>query len=259
MEGRLMPGRLEGRSAVVTGAARGIGRATAQVYAREGARVLVVDRDGDWAQKAAGEIGSGAVACAADVTSREDVQAMAAAAVEQFGGIDILTQNAGIYPNTRFEDITDDEWALVMNVNTRSALYTVQACLPHLKQSKYGRITITSSITGPKVGFPGFVHYGASKAALNGFIRSLALELVSHAITVNGVEPGTVLTEGVQEFLTPEVIEGVAANIPMRRFAAPIDIAHGHLFFASDEASYVTGQTIVVDGGQILPESPMYK
>ena len=205
-----------------------------------------------------GEIGKGSVACTADVTSRDDVQAMAATAVERFGGIDILTQNAGIYPNTRVEDITDDEWALVMNVNTRSALYTVQACLPHLKKSQHGRITITSSITGPKVGYPGFTHYGASKAALNGFIRSLALELVSYPITVNGVEPGTVLTEGVKVLLTPAEIEGVAASIPMRRFAAPIDIAHAHLFFASDEAGYVTGQTIVVDGGQILPESPMF-
>jgi 3-oxoacyl-[acyl-carrier protein] reductase len=253
-----MAGRLEGRAAVVTGAARGIGRATAQVYAREGARVLVVDKDADAAETAAAEIGSGAVACAADVTQRRDVEAMAAAAVERFGGIDVLTQNAGIYPNTPVEDITDDEWALVMNVNTRSALYTAQACLPHLKQSQHGRITITSSITGPKVGYPGFVHYGASKAALNGLIRSLALELVQHGITVNGVEPGTVLTPGVQALLTPEEVEGVAANIPMRRFAAPIDIAHAHLFFASDEAEYVTGQTIVVDGGQILPESPMF-
>ncbi len=253
-----MAGRLEGRSAVVTGAARGIGRATAEVYAREGARVLVVDRDAEAAATAADEIGKGAVACTADVTKRADVQAMAAAAAEQFGGIDILTQNAGIYPNTMVEDITDDEWALVMNVNVRSALYTVQACLPHLKKSANGRITITSSITGPKVGYPGFTHYGASKAALNGFIRSLALELVSYPITVNGVEPGTVLTEGVKVLLTPEEAEGVAANIPMRRFAAPIDIAHAHLFFASDEAGYVTGQTIVVDGGQILPESPMF-
>jgi 3-oxoacyl-[acyl-carrier protein] reductase len=253
-----MAGRLAGRAAVVTGAARGIGRATAEVYAREGARVLVVDKDAAAAEAAVGEIGSGAAACACDVTVRGDVEAMAAAAVEKFGGIDILTQNAGIYPNTPVEDITDDEWALVMNVNTRSALYTAQACLPHLRKSKAGRITITSSITGPKVGYPGFVHYGASKAALNGLIRSLALELVKDGITVNGVEPGTVLTPGVQALLTPEEVEGVAANIPMRRFAAPIDIAHAHLFFASDEAEYVTGQTIVVDGGQILPESPMF-
>ena len=253
-----MGGRLEGRAAVVTGAARGIGRATAEVYAREGARVLVVDKDAAAAEAAVGEIGSGAAACACDVTVRGDVEAMAAAAVEKFGGIDILTQNAGIYPNTPVEDITDDEWALVMNVNTRSALYTAQACLPHLRKSKAGRITITSSITGPKVGYPGFVHYGASKAALNGLIRSLALELVKDGITVNGVEPGTVLTPGVQALLTPEEVEGVAANIPMRRFAAPIDIAHAHLFFASDEAEYITGQTIVVDGGQILPESPMF-
>jgi len=217
-----------------------------------------VDKDAAAAEAAVGEIGSGAAACACDVTVRGDVEAMAAAAVEKFGGIDILTQNAGIYPNTPVEDITDDEWALVMNVNTRSALYTAQACLPHLRKSKAGRITITSSITGPKVGYPGFVHYGASKAALNGLIRSLALELVKDGITVNGVEPGTVLTPGVQALLTPEEVEGVAANIPMRRFAAPIDIAHAHLFFASDEAEYITGQTIVVDGGQILPESPMF-
>jgi 3-oxoacyl-[acyl-carrier protein] reductase len=218
----------------------------------------VVDRDADAAETAAGEIGAAATACACDVTVRADVQAMAAAAVERFGGIDVLTQNAGIYPNTPVDDITDDEWALVMNVNTRSALYTAQACLPHLRRSPHGRITITSSITGPKVGYPGFVHYGASKAALNGLIRSLALEVVGDGITVNGVEPGTVLTPGVQALLSEEEIEGVAANIPMRRFAAPIDIAHAHLFFASDEAAYVTGQTIVVDGGQILPESPLF-
>jgi 3-oxoacyl-[acyl-carrier protein] reductase len=253
-----MAGRLAGRAAVVTGAARGIGRATAEVYAREGARVLLVDKDAEAAEVAARELGGDAAACACDVTVRGDVQAMAAAAVERFGGIDVLTQNAGIYPNTPVDDITDDEWSLVMNVNTRSALYTAQACLPHLRQSEHGRITITSSITGPKVGYPGFVHYGASKAALNGLIRSLALELVGDGITVNGVEPGTVLTPGVQALLSPEEIEGVAANIPMRRFAAPIDIAHAHLFFASDEAAYVTGQTLVVDGGQILPESPMF-
>ena len=253
-----MSGRLAGRSAVVTGAARGIGRAIAEVYAREGARVLIVDRDPDGAEKVAGEIGVGAEAFAADVTRRSDVEVMATAAVERLGGVDILTQNAGIYPSTRLEEITDDEWELVMNVNARSALYTVQACLPYLKQSAYGRITITSSITGPRVGFPGLVHYGSSKAALNGFIKSAALELVGYGITVNGVEPGTVLTEGIRVLLTPEMIGTVAANIPMRRFATPTDIAHAHLFFASDEASYVTGQTIVVDGGQILPESPMY-
>jgi 3-oxoacyl-[acyl-carrier protein] reductase len=253
-----MAGRLEGRAAIVTGAARGIGRATAEVYVREGARVLVVDKDAVAAEATAAEIGAAAVACACDVTVRADVEAMAAAAVERLGAIDVLTQNAGIYPNTPVEDITDDEWALVMNVNTRSALYTAQACLPQLKQSRHGRITITSSITGPKVGYPGFVHYGASKAALNGLIRSLALELVQHGITVNGVEPGTVLTPGVQALLSPEEVEGVAANIPMRRFASPTDIAHAHLFFASDEAEYVTGQTLVVDGGQILPESPLF-
>ncbi len=248
--------RLEGRAAVVTGAGRGIGRAIAEVYAREGARVLAVDRDGASAAQTAAAVGG--VACTADITSRADMAAMADAAVAAFGGIDILTQNAGIYPSVALADMTDDDWNLVFDVNTRSALYTVQACLPHLRRSDGGRITITTSITGPRVGYPGLTHYAASKAALNGFIRSAALEVVGDGITVNGVEPGTVLTEGVRAQLAPGDLESVTAQIPMRRLAEPIDIAHAHLFLASSEASYITGQTIVVDGGQILPESPLY-
>ena len=200
-----------------------------------------------------------AVACTCDVTVRSDVAAMAAAAAERFGGIDVLTQNAGIYPNTPVEDITDDEWALVMNVNTRSALYTTQACLPHLKQSQHGRITITSSITGPKVGYPGFVHYGASKAALNGLIRSLALELVHHGITVNGVEPGNIMTEAMQLHRGPAFIKNMEDAIPLGRLGSPRDVANAFLFLASDDASYITGTTIVVDGGQLLPEGSDFR
>ena len=149
-----MAGRLEGRAAVVTGAARGIGRATAEVYAREGARVLVVDRD---ARRRGGR-GRDRQGLRGLHGRRHQARRRAGDGGrrgEQFGGIDILTQNAGIYPNTPVDEITDDEWALVMNVNSRSALYTSR--LPAApEQSEHGRITITSSITGPKVGYPGF-------------------------------------------------------------------------------------------------------
>jgi 3-oxoacyl-[acyl-carrier protein] reductase len=143
---------------------------------------------------------------------------------------------------------------ILMEVNALAPLDLAQAVVPGMTERGSGWIVNLTSATARLGGANSTMAlYGASKAALNGLIRSLALELVTDGITVNGVEPGTVLTPGVQVLLSEEEIEGVAANIPMRRFAAPIDIAHAHLFFASDEASYVTGQTLVVDGGWVLP------
>ena len=133
----------------------------------------------------------------------------------------------------------------------------VQASLPFLKAHSGGRIVVTSSITGPKVGQAGLSHYAASKGGINGFIRSAALELAPHKITINAVEPGNVLTEGVRELMRPEDIEAMAQAIPLKRLADPEDVAFAMLFLASDEASYITGQTLVVDGGQILPEFPL--
>ncbi len=246
--------RLAGKVAIVTGAGRGIGRGIVRVYAREGAKVAVLDRDPATAEAAAAEVGG--LACVADVTVREQVDAAVAATVARFGHLDILTQNAGIYPTVSLDEMTDATWDLVNAVNIKSLFYVVQACLPHLRASDGGRITVTSSITGPRVGFPGLTAYAASKAAINGFIRSAALELAPAGITVNGVEPGTVLTEGVLEGLVTGEVDELASVIPLKRLATPEDIGHAHLFLASREASYITGQTIVVDGGQILPEAP---
>jgi 3-oxoacyl-[acyl-carrier protein] reductase len=250
-------GRLDGQFAIVTGAGRGIGRGIAHVYAREGAAVLCVDRDEETATRTAADLtaaGGRGEAVRAELTDEADVAAAVAAAVERFGRIDVLTHNAGIYPSAPLAELDRAGWDHVQAVNVTSLFLLVRAALPQLTKQGGGRITVTSSITGNRTGLPELSHYATSKAALNGFIRSAALELAPHGIAINGVEPGTVLTEGVRELMTDGEIEQVAAGIPLKRLASPEDIGHAHLFLASAEASYITGQTIVVDGGQILPE-----
>jgi 3-oxoacyl-[acyl-carrier protein] reductase len=141
-----------------------------------------------------------------------------------------------------------------MNTNLKGTLFSVQTCLPELKKSAAGRVVITSSITGPITGFPGWSHYGASKAGQLGFIRTAAIELAKYGITVNAVMPGNILTEGL-EGMGDDYLKQMASSIPLKRLGSVEDIANAMLYFASEEAGYVTGQTIVVDGGQVLPES----
>jgi 3-oxoacyl-[acyl-carrier protein] reductase len=131
----------------------------------------------------------------------------------------------------------------------------VKACLPHMKEEGYGRIVVTSSITGPRVGNPGLAHYAASKAGINGFIRTAAIEFAQHGITINAVEPGNILTPGMDAQIGADYIRAQEQSIPLGRLGEPEDIAHATLFLASDEAKYITGQSIIVDDGQILPES----
>ena len=248
---------VEGRSVIVTGASRGIGKGIAQVFAKHGAKVLLVARNLGQAEAVAEEIngrGGTAAAFTADVTSFEDMQAMAAAAAERHGGIDVLCANAGIYPQTKLEDMDPDEWDLVMATNLKSAFLSLKACLPHLKNSDYGRIILTSSITGPVTGFPGWTHYGASKSGQLGFMRTACMELAKYAITVNAVLPGNIITEGL-DALGADYLETMAASVPLKRLGTVDDIGYAALFLASKEAGYITGQTIIVDGGQILPES----
>jgi 3-oxoacyl-[acyl-carrier protein] reductase len=248
---------LEGRSAIVTGASKGIGRGLARRFGRAGCHVIVVSRHLPEAQRVADEIataGGTARALAADVTRESEMQEMARATVEWRGGIDILCANAGIFPAAPLGTMTGSDFDAVMATNLKGTFLAVSACLPAMKKKKRGRIILTSSITGPVTGYSGWSHYGASKAGQLGFMRTAAIELAPHGITVNAVLPGNILTEGLVG-MGEEYMRTMAASIPMRRLGSVEDIANAALFFASDEAGYITGQGLVIDGGQILPES----
>jgi len=190
----------------------------------------------------------------ADVSVRADCERIAETAAERLGGIDVLCANAGIFPDRRLADLTDEDLDTVFGTNLRGCILSVQACLPALRESAHGRVILTSSITGPITGFSGWSHYGASKAGQLGFMRSAALELAPHGITVNAVLPGNVITEGLVD-LGEEYLREMTASVPLRRLGTVDEIGYAALFLATDEAAYITGQTIVVDGGQVLPES----
>lgn len=246
------------KSVIVTGASKGIGKGIARVFAKHGAKVLLVGRDLTSAEAAAAELvamGHTASGFAADVTSFEDMQAMAKAAVDRYGGVDVLCANAGMYPQVKIEEMSPETWDEVQATNLKGTFLSVKACVPYLKKTGEGRIVITSSITGPVTGFPGWSHYGATKAGQLGFMRTACMELAKYGITINAVMPGNIVTEGLAE-LGPEYMKGMAAVVPLGHLGDVDDIGHAALFFASREARYITGQTIIVDGGQILPESP---
>ena len=240
--------------AVVTGGARGIGRGIAAVLAAEGARVVVVDVDAEGGEETAAALG--VLAISADVTDRSSVEAMASRVADELGRIDIVAANAGAYPFADLETLDEEMWNRVMDLNVGGAVRTVQACLPAMRARGYGRIVLTSSITGPITGQPGFTHYGASKAAMLGFMRSAAVELARSGITVNAVMPGNVATEGFAD-TSDEHQRRMLSSIPMGRYAEPEEIGWAVRFLASPEAAYITGQTLVVDGGQVLPEAPL--
>jgi len=243
-----------GRSVVVTGASRGIGKGIARVFAEAGARVAVLSRHREEAETAAAQIGGGAIGVSADVTDEASLSTAAGAIVAAFGGVDVLCANAGIFPQAKIEEMTGAEWDEVLGTNLKGSFLSVRAFLPALKVSDQGRIVLTSSITGPVTGYPGWTHYGASKAGQLGFMRTACIELAKYGITVNAVMPGNIRTEGLAD-LGPEYEASMAASVPLNRLGSVEDIGYAALFFASREAGYVTGQTIIVDGGQILPES----
>jgi 3-oxoacyl-[acyl-carrier protein] reductase len=243
-----------GRSVVVTGGSKGIGKGIARVFAEAGARVAILARDEEQARAAAREIGRGAVAVAADVTDEASLQAAARAVAQTHGGVDVLCANAGIFPAAKLEDMSAEQWDHVVDTNLKGTFLSVKAFLPLLKASGQGRIVLTSSITGPVTGYPGWAHYGATKAGQLGFMRTACIELAKYGITVNAVMPGNIKTEGLAD-LGPDYERGMAASIPLGRLGTVEDIGHAALYFASREAGYVTGQTIIVDGGQIAPES----
>lgn len=249
--------RLDGQVAVITGAAKGIGRGIAEVLIAEGASVLLADLDGEQAQATAAELGGSrgaAFGVETDVTDGADLTRMAAAAVERWGRIDILAANAGIYPHIPFAELDQAAFDQLMAINVRGAVFAAQACIPAMAAQGYGRIVLTSSITGGVVGQPGYAHYGASKAAMLGFMRSAAIEVAGDGITINAVLPGNIRTPGFAD-LGAEHEQAMLAAIPLGIFGEAEDVGWAVRFLASPEARYITGQTLVIDGGQVLPES----
>ncbi len=249
---------IAGRSAIVTGATKGIGKGIARVLVSAGADVLITGRNEADAQATVTELsalGGGRVAYAlGDVADADACARMVAAAVAAHGGIDILCANAGIFPDAKLTSMSEADMDRVLDTNIKGTLLSVQACIPELAKSGRGRVILTSSITGPITGYPGWSHYGASKAAQLGFMRTAAIELAPMGITVNAVLPGNVITEGLAD-LGEDYLRAMEMSIPQRRLGSVSDIGNAALFFATDEAAYITGQALVVDGGQILPES----
>ena len=248
---------ITGRVAIVTGGSLGIGRGIANRLAGVGVKVLIAARNEDAALAAVAEIrGAGGAAdhVLADVGSPEDCERIAQAAMDRFGGIDILCANAGIFPPKFLREMTAGDIDEVININLRGSMLMVKACLPALEKSRHGRVVLTSSITGPITAIPGMTHYGASKAGQLGFMRVAAMELAGAGITVNAILPGNVRTEGVAA-LGAEYERQMTASIPLKRLGTVEDIANAVLFLVSDEAAWITGVSLVVDGGQILPES----
>jgi len=247
---------LQGKVAIITGGSQGIGRGIAHVFARKGARLVLAARDVQRGEEFARELrasGAEVLFVATDVAQKDSVRNLVAQTIERFGRVDILVCNAGAFWEQPLETMSEDDWDRIHNVNLKGTFLGVQAVLPSMKAQGSGRVILTSSITGPITGMSGFAHYGATKAGQNGFMRSAALELAPHGITINSVMPGNILTEGLAD-LGPEYLAKMSAAIPLGRLGDPEDIGAAMAFFASDEARWITGQTLVVDGGQTLPE-----
>ena len=252
-----MTGRLQNRVALVIGAARGIGEGIAARFVEEGAKIVIADTQEDAGKATAKRLGGRFILT--DVSRKDHAEAAVQEAITHFGGLDILVQNAGIYPWTLIEDIEPEEWDRVMAVNLKGTYLAARAALPHMKSKNYGRMVFTSSITGPRVTMPGHGHYSATKAGINGFIKAAALEFSGYGITVNGIEPGNILTDNVMALRSADYIKSMEDSIPLGRLGTPRDVANAALFLASDEASYITGTAIIIDGGQTLPEGKDFR
>jgi len=244
----------EGKSVIITGGSKGIGRGIATVFARQGAKVTITARGEEALKLAAAEIDGDVRYELCDVSDWASVQSMVANVVKAHGGLDVICANAGAFPQTKIIDMDPEEWDDVMATNLRSSFLCVKAVIPHFEKAGKGRVVLTSSITGAITGFPGWSHYGASKSGQLGFLKTAAMELARYNTTINAVMPGNIYTEGLQN-LGQEYLATMAASIPLKRLGDVEDIGNAALFFASDEAAYITGQQIVVDGGQIIPES----
>ncbi|MGH7265066.1 MAG: 3-oxoacyl-ACP reductase FabG [Candidatus Rokuibacteriota bacterium] len=240
---------LAGRVAMITGAGSGIGEATARRFAADGATVVVNDVDAERARAVADDLqksGAAALAIGADVTRREDVDRMVGRAVERYGRLDVLVNNAGINRDAMSHKMTEEQWDQVLTVNLKGTFLCAQAALARMRERGWGRVINTSSIGS--LGNIGQANYAASKAGVIGLTRTLALEYARYGVTVNCVAPGAVLTPMLAG--VPDAVrEKITGRIPLGRIADPSEVAAVHAFLASEEAGYITGQVIFVDGG----------
>lgn len=243
--------RLEGKLAIVTGAASGIGAATAALFAEEGARVLAVDLPGTRLPRAHGSR-PGVETLEADIAADGAGARVVGEVVSRFGGLDILMNSAGVGSNAPAEDMPIEEWDRVFSVNVRGMFLLCQAAIPAMKQRKGGRIVNVASVMARRTDY-GLSAYTAAKHAVAGLTKTLALELGRSGITANYIEPGAIYTGMTKtNFDQPHIREVWEKKSPLRRLGQPIDIARGALYLASDEASFVTGHGLVIDGGLTL-------
>jgi len=252
---------LTGKATLVTGAGQGIGRGIAETFARAGASVLVVTRTaahGEATVESIEKAGGRAALAALDIGTVEACEQAIDEAVTRFGRLDVMCHNAASFLGGLVESYSEDDLDTVLAVNLKACFRLSRAAIPHLRAQGGGRLLFTSSVTGPRVVMPGTSYYAASKGGMNAFIRTAAIELAREHITVNGVEPGYIRTAAMEILADEAGMAQMASYIPAGYIGDPNDIAGAMLYFASDEARYVTGQTLCVDGGSTLPESPVF-
>jgi 3-oxoacyl-[acyl-carrier protein] reductase len=241
---------LSGRTALVTGSTRGIGRAIAETLAGAGARVAVAGRDAARAEEVARAIGRDAAGFACDVADVASVTALVENVETSFGQLDILVNNAGLTRDNILFRLKDDDWDAVLDANLRGAFVAIRAASRGMMKRRWGRIINIASVVGI-IGNKGQANYAASKAGLIGLTKSVAKELASRNILINAVAPGFIETD-MTAAMTPEARETLSEQIPLARLGTPNDVAATVAFLASDFASYITGQVLVVDGGLVM-------
>lgn len=246
--------------AIVTGSGHGIGRATALALAREGTTVVIATRTESQGREVLAAIesnGGKALFRRIDAGDHIETRAMVDEVASIYGRLDIVVHAAAAYDGGRIEITSLEGLENVLNVNVKACFTLAAAAMPYMRRAGQGRFIVISSVTGPRVAMPGSAFYATSKAALTGFIRTAALEFAADNVTVNGVEPGFIDTPGLAEFVAQYGKDAISGFIPAGRLGRPEEVAAVVRFLASDDASYVTGETIVVDGGGRLPESPL--
>ena len=254
-----MDKKLNGKIAIITGGARGLGRGIAKSLLLSGAKVVIFDSNKENGIQSESELNKKFKDCVTffhgDVSSKKDNAKAVKLAIDAYGKLDIICANAGIFPLTWIKDISEKEWDDVMNINLKGPFFLLQSSLNHFMQNKYGKVIFTSSITGTAVSASGHAHYAATKSGLIGLVKTAAVELSQYNINVNAIIPGNIMSEGMKYERGKEFIKSQARSIPMGRLAETEEIGKVVSFLASDDSSYITGQGIVIDGGQTAPEN----